>query len=84
MANFSEIDRKEGEYIRDANDTLASMRDKRTKWWEYSVSPRQFTLVVGDATGRDNIVLWLSGCKNISGPVFWENQNLEIIWRCDR
>jgi hypothetical protein len=84
MKNYEEIDREEAVYVRAANDALASMRDEGARWWSYIVSHSTFELVVGDPLGKDNLVLCLTACEYISGPVSWSPQKLEVIWHCDR
>lgn len=73
------LDREE--YIREANEALASMRGKEGRWWRYSASHRTFDLVVGDPTGDDNLALCLVGCDSICGPTRWPAQKLQIL--CD-
>src|SRR5262245_17076910 len=84
MENYEEIDRKEEAYIKSANEALSRLRDKAGRWWSYSVSHCTFELVVGEPLGKDNLVLSLAACEYISGPVIWSEQQLEVIWDCDR
>ena len=70
--------------VQAANEVLASMRDKDARWWRYSVSHRTFELVVGDPEGNGNIVLCLSVCDYIAGPVQWPSQRLQVILDHDR
>jgi hypothetical protein len=48
------------------------------------VSHRTFELLVGDAGGAENLVMNFEACDLIAGPVEWQPQRLELIWRCDR
>jgi hypothetical protein len=81
---YAQIDAEQADYVKAANVTLASMRDKGARWWTYSVSHSTFELVVGDLEGIDNLVLSLPACDYIAGPVSWPNQQLQVIWRSDR
>jgi hypothetical protein len=80
---FAEIDAEHATYVKAANEALASARGQRSRWWSFMVSHCTFELVVGDAEGKDNIVLCLAGCRNISGPVSWPNQQLKVVWHND-
>src|SRR5262249_37722464 len=84
MKTYEEIDREEEVYVREANKALSLMRSKGGHWWSYSAGHSTFELLVGEATGEDNLVLSLAACEYISGPVIWDEQNLEVIWYCDR
>ena len=64
--------------VAEANAVLATLRDFGARWWGYTVSHRTFEILVGDTKGKKNIVLCLSACRSITGPVEWENQRLEI------
>jgi hypothetical protein len=66
---YAEIDAEEAEYVRAANEALTSMRSQGARWWYYSVSHCSFELVVGDPLGKGNLVLLLTACDFISGPV---------------
>ena len=80
---FVEIDAEQAVYVKAANEALASARGQRARWWSFMVSHYTFELVVGDAAGKDNIVLCLAACRNISGPVSWPNQQLKVLWHND-
>lgn len=77
---LGEIDREMQRYVDEANKTLESFSESEARWWNYSVSHRTFEIVVGDPMGNGNIVLCLTDCKNIAGPVRWHNQRLRVIW----
>lgn len=66
------------EYVRAANEALATMRDKGARWWSFSVSHTTFDMVIGEPLGEDNVALCLAGCDFLSGPVKWPNQQIEI------
>jgi hypothetical protein len=80
---YAEIDAEQAAYVRAANDALASARGQGVRWWRFMVSHYTFELVVGDAAGKDNVVLCLAACRNIAGPVCWSNQQLVVIWHND-
>jgi hypothetical protein len=84
MKTYDEIDREQEADIREANKALSLLSGKGGLWWSYSVSLSRFELLVGEATGKDNLVLSLAACEYISGPVLWDEQNLEVIWHNDR
>ena len=86
MESYEQIDRKQKEYVKAANESLISLSDCGYRWWNYSVSHCSFTLLVGDASAqKGNIVIFLSACEFISGPVDGLNQHkLEVIFNCDR
>jgi hypothetical protein len=84
MKTSQEIDREQEEYVREANKALSLLRGKGGLWWSYSVSLSRFELLVGEAIGENNLVLGLLACEYISGPVIWDEQNLEVIWHNDR
>jgi hypothetical protein len=79
-----EIDRAKGEHVAAANAALSTLAEAGARWWQYSVSHQTLELLIGDAAGKDNIVVWLTGCERISGPVSWEQQRLRVVWECDR
>jgi hypothetical protein len=81
---YAQIDAKEAEYVRGANDALAELRDRGCRWWLYSVSHCTFEVVIGDPHARDNLVISLAGCDHIAGPVGWPNQRLRVVWHNDR
>jgi hypothetical protein len=82
---FAEIDADEARYVAGANDALALLRECGGRWWRYMVSHRTFQLVVGDPMARGgNLVIELSACESISGPVSWENQRLMVLWENNR
>jgi hypothetical protein len=81
---FAQIDANEAESVQAANDLLSSMRNLGARWWYYSVSHRSFVMVVGDPLGKGNLVVFLSACDFISGPVRWPDQQLTVLWDCDR
>ncbi len=81
---YAQIDADEAEYVRAANEALAAMPEGGGRWWNYSVSHRSFELVVGNPLGKGNIVLLLTACDFISGPVSWPRQQLVVLWDCDR
>jgi hypothetical protein len=77
---YAQIDKEQEEYIRRANEELKLASNLSVRWWRYLVSHCTFVLVVGDPLGEQNMVLWLSACRYISGPVSWSNQKLKIEW----
>lgn len=81
---YAQIDAEEAQDVEAANDALAAMRDKPGRWWRYSVSHCTFELVVGDPLGKDNLVLCMTACDYVAGPVSWPNQQLVVVWHCDR
>jgi hypothetical protein len=60
------------------NALLASMPECCARWWRYTVSHRTFDIVVGDAQGRENVVLCLAAARHLGGPVEWKNQRLHV------
>lgn len=84
MKSFEEIEREQTAYVKAANEVLAGMWDKGGRWWEYTVSHRTFELVVGDAQGKDNLVLSLAACDYIAGPVIWPEQYIKVSWCFDK
>lgn len=81
---YAQIDADEAEYVQAANDALSSMRHLGARWWYYSVSHCSFEMVVGNPVGKGNLVLILTACDVIGGPVSWSNQQLVVVWNCDR
>jgi hypothetical protein len=81
---FAQIDAKQAEYVRGANESLDALRDRACRWWLYSVSHCTFEVVVGEPHARDNLVISLAACNRIAGPVAWPNQQLRVIWHNDR
>ncbi len=84
VKTYAQIDADESEYVQAGNHALDSMRHLGARWWYYSVSHRSFEMVVGDPLGNGNLVLILTACDFISGPVSWPNQQLTVLWDCDR
>jgi hypothetical protein len=60
------------------------MRDKSACRWNYSVSHSTFDLVIGDPQGNENIVLSLAACEYLAGSMNWNEQHIEVIFKCDR
>jgi hypothetical protein len=81
---YAQIDAREAEYVGQANEALASLRDRGCRWWAYVVSHRTFELVVGEPHGSDNLVISLAACEYVGGPVGWPNQRLRVVWHNDR
>src|SRR4051812_37692932 len=81
---YAQIDADEAEYVRAANEALASLRGQGARRWYYSVLHRSFELVVGDAQGRGNLVLLLTACERLGRPVDWPDQQSAVVWHCDR
>ena len=79
----SELWAKLAEDVRAANAALAAMRETHAQWWGYSVSHRNFEMVVNGDRGDNNIVLWLSMCNHIAGPVSWSDQQLAVTLESD-
>lgn len=77
-------DVREAQYVREANDALAELRNQDGRWWLYSVSHRTFEVVIGGPFDRDNVVIALSGCDHIAGPVTWPNQQLRVVFHSDQ
>jgi hypothetical protein len=71
------------EKVRTANLALASMRGSGARWWRYSVSHCSFEMIVGKASVEDNLVLSLSACEHISGPVEWQAQRIDVTFQPD-
>jgi hypothetical protein len=81
---YAQIDAQQSEYVRAANATLASLRDKRACWSRYWASHSTFEMLIGEPSAEDNIVLSLPACEYVAGPVHWPAQQIEVVWRCDR
>jgi len=82
---YAQVDAEEAEYVRSANAVLASMRTKSARWISYSASHRTFELVVCNPWGGvDSLILSFAACDYIAGPVSWPNQQLALVWHCDR
>lgn len=82
---YADIDVAKAEYVKAANEALGSMRTKSARWLSYSISLRSFELVVCDPSGGgDSLTLNFAACEYISGPVSWPNQQLILVWHCDR
>ena len=82
---YAEIDAREADSVRRANETLASHPHLGARWWSYSVTHCTFDLIIGDPLGReDNIAICCPSTLRISGPISWPNQQLRIDWTCDR
>lgn len=65
--------------LKTANAALASIRPQAgARWWNYSVSHRTFNMVVGEPTGKRNVVLALVGCEHVTGPVDWLRARLRV------
>jgi hypothetical protein len=71
--------------VKDANAILDELRHNGCRWWLFSVSLLTFEVVIGNPTAAsDNLVIALSMCSHIAGPVEWSNQRLRIDFRVDR
>ncbi len=79
-----QIDAREAQYVREANDALAELWYRDCKWWLYSVSHRTFEVVIGGPLDHDNVVIALAGCDHIAGPVTWPNQQLRVVLHSDQ
>ncbi len=78
---LAQIDKEEGEEVRQANEKLKLASNFGARWWSYTGSHNTFELLIGgDPFGKDNLVLSLGACSYISGPVSWQNQKLRIEW----
>ena len=75
---YAQIDEKMQEEVNQANEILGQLANSSARWWDYTVSHNSFSLVVGDASGEQNIVLSLAACSFLSGPVDWKNQKLKV------
>jgi hypothetical protein len=69
---------KPADYVAEANEALASMRSSGARWWHYLVSHCTFELIIGDPSGKDNLVLSLSACERLAGPIEWPNQQIHV------
>lgn len=81
---YAQIDAKQAEDVRGANDALAELRDRGSRWWRYFVSHATFEVVIGEPHAHDNMVITLAACDHIAGPVGWPNQRLRVVWHNDR
>jgi hypothetical protein len=81
---YAQIDARQAEYVRGANEALTGLRRWGCRWWLYSVSHSNFEVVVGAPQGPDNLVISLAACDYIAGPVGWPNQRLRVVWHNDR
>lgn len=81
---FAQIDARQAEYVRGANDALAELSDRCCGWWLYTVSLSTFEVVVGGPKARDNMVISIAACEYVAGPIAWPNQRLRVIWHNDR
>jgi hypothetical protein len=82
---YGEIDAREADSIRSANETLADLRDQSARWWNYSVSHCTFDMIVGDPLGRSpNMAICCPSTITIQGPICWHNQQLRVEWECNR
>ncbi|HEV8159255.1 MAG TPA: hypothetical protein VGP58_09500 [Pyrinomonadaceae bacterium] len=84
MRSYEQIDREKEAYVTAANKALSKMRDKSARWWNYSFSHSTFDLVVGDPQGNENILLSLAACEYLAGAMDWNEQQIEVIFKCDR
>ena len=80
----AEIDSEMASYVQRANEVLSSLKGKGASWSWYSHSFNLFELLVGDYKGEQNILLCLPGCEFLSGPTQWQDQQIEVVFRCDR
>lgn len=82
---YREIDARQEDSVRRANQALGELRHLGARWWNYSVSHNTFDLIIGDPLGReDNIAICCPATDSIAGPIGWPKQQLEIHWTCDR
>lgn len=82
---YAEIDARQADYVRRANENLASLRNRGARWWFYSVSHQTFDMVVGDPLARDeNLVICCPSTDRLCGPTNWPSQQLRVEWTCDR
>ena len=81
---YAEIDAEQEVYVASANAALDSLRSVGARWWKYSAGHHVFELLVGDSSGRGNLVIALSACEWIAGPVSWPNRNVRVRWRNNR
>ena len=82
---YAEIDARESDSVRRANEALEACQHLDARWWGYSVSHCTFDLIIGDPLGReDNLAICCPSTTNICGPISWRNQQLRVEWTCDR
>jgi hypothetical protein len=81
MAHF---DPHQKGYVEAINQALRSLSGAPVQWWNYAVYDFTLEIVVGDPLGKGNVILCLTGCERISGPVSWDNQDLHVVWTVNR
>ena len=81
---YAEVDAEQADYVSSANEALESLRNLGARWWYYMVSHYTLEILIGEATGKNNLVIALSACEWITGPVEWPNQNLRVLWHNNR
>jgi hypothetical protein len=82
---YGEIDARQADSVRRANEALTALQHLGARWGGYHVSHDTFDLVVGDPLGQeDNVVICCTGIVHVSGPVQWPNQRLRVVFDCDR
>ena len=64
--------------VAEANSLLSTAGELSARWWQYTASLSTFELVVGEPSGRNNLVLVLPSCTFVSGPVAWSPQRLSV------
>lgn len=78
-----EIEARKAASVRAANDALAEHASNGCRWWLFTVSHSLFEVLIGDAMGKNNVVVSLADCDHISGPVGWPKQRLNVSYRED-
>ena len=80
----AQIDAEQAEYVQAANAALASARNKGACWSSYWASHSTFEMLVGEPCAKDNLILSMSACDYLTGPVQWPTQQIEIVFHCSR
>lgn len=64
--------------VAELNSLLAAAREVGARWWHYTASLKTFELLVGSPSENSNLVLAMSSCISISGPLEWSPQRLSL------
>ncbi len=66
------------------NAALGACQSGGGRWWSYRVGHMTFVLLIGDPSGRGNVVITLAACEHLSGPTSWSDQHLRVSFVADQ
>ena len=84
IVEYEQIDADQGKYVESANAALRDAHHLGARWWHYSVGHHHLELLIGESNKDNNIVIAVSACESIAGPVSWPNQEIQVHWQNNR